>query len=343
MDMKQRSGKRGGWWRVVRRSLIGLVAGLVILGCAGAIWNFLAVRRDRAANPPPGHLYVVNGHAMHLYCTGTGSPTLVLESGHGDDFTAWGKVQPALSKVTRTCSYDRAGFGWSTDQPGARDAAHIANQLHALLTTAGITTPVLLEGHSAGGLYARVYAVKFPRDVAGLVFVDATSPTPLPQPPFSFALDHHSDAEFAFVKTIVALGIARLMGQCDDVPPGLEAYAAWIKASACHYPQLDAYVRESHALDASEKQAAVTGPFGDLPILVLSQDPKRPMPTFLQKHVSENDWIRSSDAHDQDQSAFLRLSTRSRHVIATGSGHYIQYDRPDVLITETTKFIEQLR
>lgn len=342
MTMQHR-GKRGGWWRMIRRLLIGLVAALVLLGCAGSVWNFIAVRHDRAANPPPGRILEVNGHAMHLYCIGTGEPTLVLESGHGDDFTAWGKVQSALSTVTRVCSYDRAGFGWSADQPGARDAAHIANQLHALLAAAGITTPIVLEGHSAGGLYERVYAAKFPQDVAGLVFVDATSPTPLPQPPFSIALDHHGDAEFAFVKATVALGIARFMGQCDAVPPGLEAYAGWIKASACHYAQLDAYVRESHALDESRKQAAATGPFGDLPILILSQDPNRAIPAFLQHRVSQKDWTWSMTAHDQDQAAFLGLSTRSRRVTATGSGHYIQYDRPDIVIGETTKFIEQVR
>lgn len=341
--MMRHQGKRSGWRRVVLRSLIGLIAGLVLLGCAGATWNFLAVRRDRAANPPPGRIYAVKGHAMHLYCTGAGAPTVLLESGHGDDFTAWGKVQPALSRVTRTCSYDRAGFGWSADQSGARDAAHIADQLHALLATAGITTPIVLVGHSAGGLYARVYAAKFPRDVAGLVLVDATSPAPLPQPPFSIALDHHSDAEFAFVKATVALGVARLMGQCDAVPPELEAYAGWIKASACHYPQLDAYVRESRALDDARKQAAATGPFGNLPILVLSQDPMRPMPVFLKNRVSEKDWTWSATAHDRDQAAFLGLSGRSRRVIAPGSGHYIQYDRPDVLVAETGNFIEQLR
>lgn len=316
---------------------------LVLLSGVGATWNYLAVRHNREAYPPPGRIYDVNGYAMHLYCTGTGSPTLVLESGHGEDFTVWGKVQPSLSRVTRTCSYDRAGFGWSAAQPGERDAAHIADQLHALLVRAGITTPIVLEGHSAGGLYARAYASKYPQGVAGLVLVDAFSPTPAPEPPFAVALDHHSDAEFAFVKTTVALGIARLMGQCDAIPPGLEAYAGWIKANECDYPQLDAYVREDRALADSQKQGARTGPFGNLPVLILSQDTKRPIPAFLAKRVTAKDWLWSSTAHDQEQAAYLQLSARSRRVIAAGSGHYIQYDRPDVVIQETANFIRQIR
>lgn len=328
---------------VIRKIGIGIAAAVVLLGMTGAAWNFLAIRHDRMANPPPGQSYDVNGHAMHLYCAGKGSPTVVLESGHGDDFTVWGKVQPALSRVTRTCSYDRAGFGWSDSQPGTRDGLHIANQLHALLTEAGITTPVVLVGHSAGGIYSRIYTSRFPQGVAGLVLVDATTPNPLPHPPFASALDRHSTAEFMFVKSTVALGLARLMGQCDAIPAGLEAYAGWIKASACDYPQLDEYVREDRALDDSRKQAAETGPFGNLPLLVLSQDPKLPVPAFLAGHVTPKDWLWFVAAHGQEQAAYLQLSTNSRRVIATGSAHYIQYERPDVVIQETTALIRQIR
>jgi pimeloyl-ACP methyl ester carboxylesterase len=329
-------------WRRAGQVGRGLVVALIVLGAVGATWNYLAVRRDREANPPPGRMYDVDGHAMHLYCSGTGSPTLVLESGHGEDFTVWGKVQPALSLVTRTCSYDRSGFGWSDPQPGARDAVHIADQLHALLLKAGITSPIVLTGHSGGGLYARVYASRFPQDIAGLILVDAFPSTPLSEPPFSAALDHHSAAEFAFVKATVALGVARLVGQCDSVPEGLETYAGWIKASECYYPQLDAYVREDRSLDDSRKQGAAAASLGSLPVLILSQDPRQPMPSFLSGRVSPRDWQWHVTAHDQEQTAYLHLSTKSRRVIAEKSGHYIQYDRPDVLIRETTTLIHQL-
>lgn len=341
MQQRQTKGRRA--LRIARKTAIGFATALVILGSAGATWNVLATRHDRNANPPPGHLYDVNGHAMHLYCTGEGSPVVILESGRGDDFTVWGKVQPAISRVTRTCSYDRAGFGWSDPQPGARDGLHIADQLHALLIKAGITAPIVLIGHSIGGPYARIYASKFPQGVAGLVLVDATSPNPLPYPPFASAMDQHSDAEFVFVKAIVAVGVARLMGQCDAVPEGLEAYAGWIKGNACDYPQLDEYVREYRATENSIKQAAETGPFGNLPILVLSQDPKGAISEFLANRVNQKDWRWASTAHDREQAAYLKLSTNSRRVIATGSGHYIQYERPEVLIQETALLIRQIR
>jgi pimeloyl-ACP methyl ester carboxylesterase len=321
MEPRQSRGRRA--LRIIRKTGVGFAIALVILGIAGAAWNYLATRHDRNANPPPGQL--------------------LLESGRGDDFTVWGKVQPALSRVTRTCSYDRAGFGWSDSQPGARDGVHIADQLHALLIKAGITAPVVLVGHSIGGIYVRMYASKFPQKVAGLVLVDSSSPNPLPSPPFASAMDEHSNAEFMFVKAAVALGVARLMGQCDAIPKGLEAYAGWIKGSACDYPQLDEYVREYRATDDSHRQGATTGPFGKLPILVLSQDPKWAIPDFLAKRVTPKDWRWASTAHDREQEAFLKLSTNSRRVIATGSGHYIQYERPDVLIQETAVLIRQIR
>ena len=147
--MRDKPHKRWRGWHIIRRIGLGLLGLVVVLGIAGAVWNALALRHYRGANPPPGKLYTVNGQPMHLYCTGTGAPTIVLESGRGEDFTVWAKVQPALSRTTRTCSYDRAGFGWSDAQPGVRDSDSIAGQLHALLLKAGIHTPVVLMGHSA--------------------------------------------------------------------------------------------------------------------------------------------------------------------------------------------------
>jgi pimeloyl-ACP methyl ester carboxylesterase len=334
--------KRRGWQRI-RRIGGGLIVLLLVLGASGAFWNAWANQRARDTSPAPGQLYDVNGHAMHLYCTGQGSPVIVLESGHGENFTVWGKVQPALSRVTRTCAYDRAGFGWSETQPGPRDAEQIADQLHALLAKAGIDTPIVLMGHSAGGLYSRVYASRFPDGVAGLVLVDATSPSSLPKPPQLEALDQHSSLEFVLVKTMVALGIARAAGQCDTVPNGLEAYAGWIKANACILSQLNAYEQEDKDLGAARTQAAHTGPFGDLPILVLSQDPANRMPSFLAGHLSAADWHAWTVAHDAEQAAYIKLSTNSRRVIAAGSGHYVQYERPDVVNQEVISFIRSIR
>jgi pimeloyl-ACP methyl ester carboxylesterase len=340
--MQQRQGKRG--WRIVRRIGLGLLGLVILLGMAGALWNALALHHYRSANPPPGKLYAVNGHTMHLYCSGSGAPTIVLESGRGEDFTVWAKVQPALSHGTRTCSYDRAGFGWSEPQPGARDANNIARQLHALLLEAGITEPVVLMGHSAGGVYIRAYASQFPEAVAGLVFVDASTPEQAHvMPPAVAALEQHSALEYTMLKSMFALGIARLSGQCTDIPPGFEAYADWIRANTCVPSQINAYRREVAGWPSSLAETAHSGPYGDLPVLIFSRDPAQALPSGFPLPVSAALFHQANLLWDGLQENLKQLSTHSRRIIAKGSGHYIHFDRADLLNREVPTFILQIR
>jgi pimeloyl-ACP methyl ester carboxylesterase len=333
-------GKRG--WRIVRRIGLGLLGLVVLLGIAGASWNALALHHYRSVNPPPGKLYAVNGHVMHLYCTGSGTPTVVLESGRGEDFTVWAKVQPALSHSTRTCSYDRAGFGWSEPQPGTRDANSIARQLHTLLLEADITTPVVLMGHSAGGVYIRAYASQFPAAVAGLVFVDASTPEQAHAlPPAVAALERHSAFEYTIAKSMFALGIVRLSGRCTAIDPGFEAYAGWIRANTCVPSQVDAYQREVAGWSSSLTETAHSGPYGDLPVLIFSRDPAQARPPGFP--MSATLFHQTNQLWDGLQENLKQLSPRSRRIIARNSGHYIQWDRPELLNHEVAGFIQQIR
>jgi hypothetical protein len=108
------------WRRICER--IALSVAIVVFLAAGAstLFNALAIHHYRAIYPPQGKLYTVDGSKMHLYCTGEGSPTIILDAGLGNDSLIWANVQPTLSKTTRVCSYDRAGFGWSDLQPRPR-------------------------------------------------------------------------------------------------------------------------------------------------------------------------------------------------------------------------------
>ncbi|WP_333679718.1 alpha/beta hydrolase [Dyella sp.] len=330
-------------WRRLGQIVLGATALLILLGTAGGLWNLSVVHRLRKANPPPGRLYAVDGRRMHLYCTGEGSPIIVLEAGFGEDFTVWGKVQPALSSVTKVCSYDRAGFGWSETQPGIRDANHVADELHGLLKEAGITEPLVLVGHSFGGIYIRDYASRFPHAVAGLVFVDATSPAPAPMPVSMASLDKHSAFEFAIVRLLVDLGIARMTGSCDAVPPGFDTYAGWIKANTCVPAQVEAYRAAYEAQGISLVEASHADSFGDMRILVFSQDTQQSRPSILAGRVSAADWQAGMAAHDSEQEALKKLSANSYRIIAKGSGHYIHFDRPELLIREVGTFVQRIR
>jgi pimeloyl-ACP methyl ester carboxylesterase len=116
----------------------------------------------------------VGGYKLSLHCTGQGQPTVVLDAGAGDSHDVWSEVQPAVSGFTRVCSYDRAGLGRSDPGPLPRTSRRIVEELHTLLDQAGIDRPVVVVGHSFGGLNARLFASVYPDDVCGLVLVEAT-------------------------------------------------------------------------------------------------------------------------------------------------------------------------
>jgi pimeloyl-ACP methyl ester carboxylesterase len=166
-------------------------------------------------HPVPGKLYDVNDSVMHIYCIGSGVPTVILESGLGNDWLIWQKVQGQIAETNRVCSYDRVGTGWSATRSGARGAIAIAQQLHMLLKVAGVHGPLMLVGHSAGGLYSRAYAGLFPQEVVGLVLVDASSPEafqelPSPATRKELIAERHREASWLYFKVVT--GLARLSG-----------------------------------------------------------------------------------------------------------------------------------
>ena len=138
---------------------------------------------DARAYPPPGQLIDVGGHRLHLYCTGSGGPTVVLEPGGGASSSDVGWITPAVARDSRVCVYDRAGRGWSDPADGPQDGAHIAADLHTLLQRAKVPGPYVLAGHSFGGLYVQSFAAQFPDQVAGMVLLDSTAPKPGPAQP----------------------------------------------------------------------------------------------------------------------------------------------------------------
>ena len=165
-----------------RRHCSFMIAVVAIALASSSGLNAIALHHFRTR--PPGKMYLVNGRRMRIDCTGSGSPTIVLDAGLGNDGLIWGGVQPALAKTTRVCSYDRAGFGWSEVLPPPRDADHIADELHGLLAAARIDGPIVLMGHSISGIYIREYATRYPAEIAGLIFVDGSTPLQNRNPAF---------------------------------------------------------------------------------------------------------------------------------------------------------------
>src|SRR5690606_30400760 len=146
------------------------------LASLGGGYEIVAEAVEANAYPMPGQLIDVGGHSLHLNCTGSGSPTVVLEPGGGLMSLSLGWIAPAVAGHTQVCVYDRAGRGWSETADTAPDAKSTATDLHTLLDRAGIPGPYVLAGHSFGGLYVLTFAARYPDDVAGMVLVDSTAP-----------------------------------------------------------------------------------------------------------------------------------------------------------------------
>jgi pimeloyl-ACP methyl ester carboxylesterase len=324
-----RRRKISEWVVLSLATLIAVVAAV----SSGA--NVAILHHVRALTP--GRMYLVRGYRMHMDCIGSGSPTLVLDAALGNDSLIWGGVQPALAKSTRVCAYDRAGWGLSQAVPGPQDANHIADELHGLLDAAGIHDPVVLMGHSIAGIYIRAYASRYPAQSAGLIFVDATTPLQDEDPVVGAKMPHGSPPlmRLFLVKAVMALGVPRWMGACSRHLPGFSAEAQKLQDADFCDPRVDAGVGEMLHFHQSGEQTVHDGPYGDLPVLVLSSDPAKQMADQLSRV--------EVDAWERMQENLKQLSTHSRRIIAKGSGHNIQLDRPDLIEREVPLFIEQIR
>lgn len=165
------------------RIFLGIVIAILLLPIAvlvaGFVYQAAASAADARLYPAPGGLVDMGGYSMHLYCTGKrqpGKPTVILAASHPDISSSWFWIQPEVSRVTRTCSFDHLGSGWSSPAVNPPTMNQMAQDLHKVLDLAGEPGPYLLVGHSFGGGVTRMYAADFPDQVSGLVWIEAMHP-----------------------------------------------------------------------------------------------------------------------------------------------------------------------
>jgi pimeloyl-ACP methyl ester carboxylesterase len=323
------------WRKVAERIALSLVV-LITLTVTGSS-GFNAIELYYFRHPPPGEMYMVDGHKMRIDCTGNGSPVIFLEAGAGNDGLTWGKIQPMLAKTTRVCSYDRAGMGWSDSLPPPRDADHIAIELHRLLAVAKVDGPIVLMGHSRGGLFIRDYVTRYPAEVAGLVFLDSSTPLQNRNPAFEAHDAEPRGVRFDELlnRVLLVSGAARLFGACSGDIPGFDAHSARVFAEDRCHESFGGIALEDASFDLSGEETVHSGPYGALPILILSHD--------TATEAADGAPADLLKAFGEMQENLKMLSTRSRRIIAKDSGHYIQLDRPELIEREVPLFVEQIR
>jgi pimeloyl-ACP methyl ester carboxylesterase len=294
-------------------------------------YQAIAERRDLRAHPIPGELVDVGLYQLHIDCTGSGFPAVILESGLGDTYISWRKVQPQIAQFARVCSYDRAGLGFSDYTRHPSTSKYFVPELHTLLHNAGIPPPYVLVGHSMGGFDVRLYASLYRDEVAGMVLVDSSHPEQRKRlPPALNDMDATWLREQEFMEFTMPFGIPRLLGFCGG--------EGEVRAAECNFHTVRESVAELKAVSESAAEAATAGKLGDMPLAVLSEDPDQPQPDLPEDLLKP-----ASDAWQQMQEELAQLSTRSTRVIAKNSGHFIQFDRPDVVIEAVRKIVNQAR
>src|SRR6266478_6875621 len=170
-----------------KRSKITLVVIAALLGL-GAIYEQFGRHQDRARLPQIGKSVDIGGRSLNIFCSGTGGPTVVFESGGDGPGLVWQSIQSQVAAFTQACWYDRAGIGWSDPGPYPRTSAAIGRDLHELLKRAGVPPPYVLAGASFGGLNSRVYNGLYPQEVASMVLIDsAHEDEPIRAPKFYLA------------------------------------------------------------------------------------------------------------------------------------------------------------
>jgi pimeloyl-ACP methyl ester carboxylesterase len=285
------------------------------------------------------------GRHLNLRCSGSGSPTVLLEIGQGMTSMSWRKVQPLLAAHSRACSYDRAGVGFSDAGPLPRSAQAAADDLHALVRAAPIETPLVLVGHSLGGSIVRLYAAAHADEVAAIVLVDPVVADLATKAPKVAAQEAQLIAENT-AGTRHCVDLAKSGALATMTPP----------AEGCvhpAYPGFSQRLNDSiHARDInatfweaalSEREADATNstavralkPLGKVPLIVLGADGTNDYLPPAQRKAADAAW---RAGHER----IAASSTRGRYVPVAHSSHNVQEDRPDAIADAVATAIAQI-
>jgi len=292
----------------------------------------------------------VGGYRLHMNCQGTGQPTVVLIHGFNDYSFVWDRVQPAVARLTRVFSYDRAGQAWSDPGPRPRGLARITEELHTLLTRAGERPPFVLVGHSWGGLLPRAYLAAHPGEVAGAVFVDATS-----------ELDYMEVRDTTLRPLLAPDGVWRRLWPAPTkdtatTPPSFTPRAPsqvpkpfdllnagdqerwlWARSQPIFFANGDwADIRDDFRW-LHDRRAKTPQPFGSRPLIVI---------TAGITDISDQPGASAEAqqrAREEGQRDLVSQSTNSRWIRALASGHAVHIEEPDLVIDAIAQVVDAVR
>jgi pimeloyl-ACP methyl ester carboxylesterase len=324
-------------------TILIVFAALALLALAGRLYQRTGTARDLVDHPPPGTLVDLGSHRLHLLSAGEGTPTVIFESGLMSTVLSWKDAQPEIAKLTRAVCYDRAGLGWSDPGPIPRDADRIVDELHGLLERTGISPPYVLVGHSFGGLTTRLFAGRYPEEVAGLVLIDPVVPE-----------EWHPVSEHNQKRIRVGSRILRRASALSQW--GALRFVSWMLRSGVK-PLAEPLVRLMSRgapkgdgtsksplfwnLPPSEREmapvfwvqpkftATIASQLENLPVSAAQvSDSGRRLEDKPLVVISAAD---TPSARREEHAAMAGLSRAGNHIVAERSGHWVMVDQPDLV------------
>src|SRR5215472_1788538 len=331
---------------------------LVLAPLAGFIYEQVGRARDAGQLPPRvGQAVDIGGRTLNIYCSGQGTPTVILEPGGNSPGYAQLWLQSKIAAFTRACWYDRAGVGWSDPPSSPRTSASIVRDLHEALQRAGVLPPFVMAGGSVGGEYVHIYAARHPTEVAGLVLIDSAVPD-MHEPDFALSpLNRMSGSTRHLICLLLPaasrLGIVRFVASRERPPSPLDFTPEQASILATLEAQPKAFntdaeqgcaatdegrivAREGGGNPDINDSARNAGSLGDRPLVVLTAG-RYWAPAGFEREAAEYHEIQ---VH-QLQASLVRLSTRGRQVIVDADHGMSQ--SPDSIVVAVRQVVDEVR
>ncbi|HEX5258656.1 MAG TPA: alpha/beta hydrolase [Sphingomicrobium sp.] len=288
---------------------------------------------------------VGGGRRLNLFCLGSGSPTVILDGGLGDDITSWRKVHSELARTTKVCAYDRAGNGFSDPGPLPRSAAALSDDLERLIRAARLRPPYVIVGASIAGLHVRLFVDRHLPDVAGVVLVDPSFEHQVARyeevTPASRASAEQQIATFRSCIGRLRGGVPAAGSQTwkdcivdpdPDLPPGVVQALVERETSDFYRMALSELLefegRSAEQIDASRRS------WGDLPLIILTASGTSP--PDADQAIRNRVWM---EAHDR----MAKLSSRGANRVVANATHHIQLSQPDAVIAAVNEVVASAR
>lgn len=328
-----------------------LVVLVVAVLAAGALYQMVGTRRSARTWPAPGRMIDVGGHRLHVVCAGSGGPTVIFESGIAASSLSWTRVFSEVAHFTHACAYDRAGLAWSDPPSAPPTIARIVGQLRTLQLREDLAEPYVLVGHSFGALVVCAYASQYPDAVAGLVLIDppggwheaTRDRARLLRGGIQLSRIGGVLARLGVVRACLALlaggapgvprnvsrifgptaarTLERLVGEVRKLPPEVHPI---VQAHWCQPKCFRAMTDHLRALEETSALVAGLASLPDVPLVVISSNDQPPETIAEHRRLA-------------------RLSSQSRHVVAEQSGHWIQFDQPDLVVAAIRDLVDRAR